>query len=62
MVALFAQNGPEGLHRNEEAIRVQQEIGQRNAAARSQVSPEEFDQAWACGERLAARDLIGVWT
>jgi predicted ATPase/DNA-binding SARP family transcriptional activator len=110
MAALFMQNGPEGLRWSAEAIRCQQEIGQRNAAttleargslfllagnphdaircygsanlqysrmgrswpqipgtneflavARSQVSAEEFDQAWASGERLAASDLIGAW-
>jgi hypothetical protein len=31
------------------------------AAARGQVSPEEFNQAWASGERLAASDLVGAW-
>jgi predicted ATPase/DNA-binding SARP family transcriptional activator len=110
MAALFSQNGPEGLRWSAEAIRCQQEIGQRNAAttleargslyllagnphdaircygsanlqysrlgrswpqipgtdeflaaARSQVSAEEFDQAWASGERLAASDLVGAW-
>ena len=110
MAALFTQNGPEGLRWSAEAIRCQQEIGQRNAAttleargslyllagnphdavrcygsanlqysrlgrswpqipgtdeflaaARSQVSAEEFAQAWASGERLAASDLIGAW-
>jgi predicted ATPase/DNA-binding SARP family transcriptional activator len=110
MAALFTQNGPEGLRWSAEAIRCQQEIGQRNAAttleargslyllagnpqdaircygsanlqysrlgrgwpqipgtdeflaaARSQVSTEEFNTAWASGERLAASDLIGAW-
>lgn len=111
MAALFARNGPEGLHWSAEAIRCQQEIGQRNAAptleargdlyvlagnprdavrcygsahlqysrlgrnwpqipgteellatARSKMSADEFDEAWASGERLAASDLIGAWT
>lgn len=110
MAAFAAQDGSEGLHWNEQAIRVQQEIGQRNAAptleargglyvlagnpvdaircygsadlqysrlgrswpqlpgtdqllaaAREQVSAEEFDEAWASGERLATTDLVGAW-
>lgn len=111
MAALAEQHGPEGLHWNAEAIRVQRQIGQRNAAttleargslytlagnpqdaircygsahwqysrlgrpwpqipgteellaaARSQVRPDEFDQAWASGERLAANNLTGAWS
>ena len=109
MAALFDGDGPDGLRWNEQAIRLQQEIGQRNAAttleargslyqlagrprdaircygsahfqyargarswqipgsdelmaaARSQLTPDEFDQAWASGERLAASDVVGAW-
>ena len=109
MAAMFAQDGPGGLPWNEQAIRLQQEIGQRNAAttleargslyvmagsapdaircygsahfqyarigrgwaipgteelmaaARSQLTPEEFERAWASGERLAASDVAGAW-
>ncbi len=110
IAALVTNNGEEGLRWSAEAIRCQQEIGQRNAAttleargslyliagnahdavrcygsanlqysrlgrnwpqlpgteqfivaAREQMSVEEFDRAWASGERLAASDLIGAW-
>lgn len=110
MAAIAAQDGPEGLRWNEQAIRLQQEIGQRNAAntleargdlyvlagspldaircygsadlqyarlcrawpqlpgtdrllaaARQQVSGDEFDDAWSSGERLATTDLVGMW-
>jgi hypothetical protein len=110
IAALVTNNGEDGLRWSAEAIRCQQEIGQRNAAttleargslyliagnahdavrcygsanlqysrlgrnwpqlpgteqfiaaAREQMSVEEFDQAWASGERLAASDLIGAW-
>ena len=110
MSALFAGNGLEGLEWNAEAIRIQQETGQRNAAttleargslyvlagnpsdaircyasahvqharvgrswpqipgtelllsqAREQLATEEFDEAWASGERLGASELLGAW-
>ena len=31
------------------------------ATAREQVSPEDSDEAWNSGERLAASDLAGAW-